>query len=191
MSSIVGDLMKQLTSGDTLSLIGKKAGADDKSVKSTLEMGLPMLLGAMNKNASKPDGLSAIMKAMSQAGSTDPMKNITGLLGASDSVPGSDMLSSLLGSSTQPISQAISTSSGLSSGIVGKILAMALPLLMSSLSKNLGKNIAPGDLSKLLGEQSKMALSASPNAAGAMQDLFASEKSSGGLLERIKKLFSS
>jgi hypothetical protein len=66
---------------------------------------------------------------------------------------------------------------------------MALPFLMGSLSKNLGKNMVPGDLSKLLGEQSKMALSASPNAAGAMQDLFASEKSSGGLLERIKKFF--
>jgi hypothetical protein len=57
------------------------------------------------------------------------------------------------------------------------------------LSKNLGKNMVPGDLSKLLGEQSKMALSASPNAAGAMQNLFPSEKSSGGLLERIKKAF--
>ena len=74
-------------------------------------------------------------------------------------------------------------------GVVGKILAMALPLLMGSLSKNLGKNMGPEDLSKLLGEQSKMALSASPNAAGVMQELSASEKSSGGLLERIKKAF--
>ena len=91
----------------------------------------------------------------------------------------------------QPIQQAISKSVGLPSGVVGKILAMALPLLMSSLGKNLGKNLASGDLSKLLGEQSKMALSASPNAAGAMQDLFASEKSSGGLLEQTKKFFGS
>jgi hypothetical protein len=189
MSSIVEGLMKQLTSGDTLSFIGKKVGADNKSVKSTLEMGLPLLLGAMNNSASKPEGLNAIMKGLSQAGNTDPMKNITGFLGASDSVPGSDMLGSILGSNVQPIQQAISKSSGLSSGVVGKILAMVMPLLMGSLSKNLGKNMVPGDLSKLLGEQSKMALSASPNAAGAMQDLFASEKSSGGLLERIKKFF--
>jgi hypothetical protein len=47
--------MKQLTSGDNLSVIGKKVGADDKSVKSTLEMGLPLLLGAMNNKASKPE----------------------------------------------------------------------------------------------------------------------------------------
>jgi hypothetical protein len=190
MSSIVEGLMKQSTSGDTLSLIGKKAGADDQSVKSTLGMGLPLLLGAMKNSASKLEGMSAIMEGLSQAGNTDPMKNITGSLGASGSVPGSGMLDSILGSNMQPIQQAISKSTGLPTGVVGKILAMALPLLMGSLGKNLGKDMVPGDPSKLLGEQSKMALSASPDAAGAMKDLFPSEKSSGGLLERIKRLFS-
>ena len=48
MDSIVEGLMKQLTSGDNLSLISKNVGADDKSVKSALKMGLPLLLGAMN-----------------------------------------------------------------------------------------------------------------------------------------------
>ena len=64
----------------------------------------------------------------------------------------------------------------MSAGVVGKILAMALPFLMGPLGKNLGKNMVPGARAKLLGEQSKMALSASPNAAGAMEDLFASKK---------------
>jgi len=143
----------------------------------------------MNNSASKPEGMNAIMKGLSQTGNTDPMKSITGFLGSSDSVPGSDILGSVLGGNAQPIQQAISKKSGLSTGVVGKILAMALPLLMSSLGKRMGKNMVPGDLSKLLGEQSEVALSASPDAAGAMQDLFASEKSSGGILERIKKFF--
>jgi hypothetical protein len=34
-----------------------------------------------------------------------------------------------------------------------------------------------------------MALSASPDAAGATQDVFASEKNGGQLLERITKIF--
>jgi hypothetical protein len=60
MDSIVEDLMKQLVSGDNLSLMSNKVGADDKSTKSALEMGLPLLLGAMNNNASKPEGAKAI-----------------------------------------------------------------------------------------------------------------------------------
>ena len=189
MSSIVEGLMKQLTSGDAISVIGRKAGADDKSVKSTMEMGLPMLLGAMNKSASKPEGMNAITSGLSQAGSIDSMSNIAGLLDGSGSGFGSDMLGSILGSNVQLIQQAISKSVGLPSGVVGKILSMAMPLLMGSLSKNLGTNMFSGSISKLLGEQSKMALSASPSASGAMQDLFASEKSSSGILDRIKKVF--
>ena len=191
MDSIVEGLMKQLTAGDALSLMSKKAGTDDKSVKSALEMGLPLLLGAINKNASKPEGMNAIMKSLSQTGTDSPLKNISSYLEASDSASGSDMLGSLLGSSTQPIQQALSKSTGLSGGIVGKILTMALPLLMGSLSKHLGKGVGAEGITKLLGEQSKMALDASPNAAGAMQDLLASEKSTGGLWERIKKFFGS
>ena len=42
MDSIVEGLMKELASGDNLSLMSKNVGADDKSVKSALEMGLPL-----------------------------------------------------------------------------------------------------------------------------------------------------
>jgi hypothetical protein len=47
------------------------------------------------------------------------------------------------------------------------------------------------DLSKLLGEQSKMAMSNSPDAAGFMKELFTSQQSSGGLIGLIKKLIKS
>ena len=183
--------MKNLTSGSNLSLMSKNAGTDEGSVKSTLEMGLPLLLGGLSNNASKPEGLSAIMKSLPQTGTSSPEKDIASYLSAPASIPGSDMLSSLLGSNAQPIQQAISKSNELSTGVVGKILTMALPLVMSSLSKNLAKNAGPGDLVKLLGEHSKMAMSASPSAAGVMQELSAPARSSGGLMDRIKKLFGS
>jgi len=68
---------------------------------------------------------------------------------------------------------------------------MALPLLLGSLSKSSTKqNIAADDLSKLLGDQSKMALSSSPEAAMLMDELFAPQER-GGLMGIIKKLFKS
>lgn len=45
MGSTVEDLMKQLTTGDTLSTLAKSAGTDATTTKSTLEMGLPLLMG--------------------------------------------------------------------------------------------------------------------------------------------------
>jgi hypothetical protein len=183
--------MKQLMSGDNLSLISKNAGADNNSVKSTLETGLPLLLGAINHSASKPEGMSAIVNSLSKTGTNNPVDDVTSYLGAPSSTTGSDMLSSILGNNSQTVHQALSNSSGLPTDTVSKILSMALPLVMGSISKNLGGSTAQGDLSKSLGEQSQMALSNSPSAAGVVQQLAASEKSSGGLMDRIKKIFSS
>ncbi len=191
-NSIVNDLTKQLTSGDNLALISNKAGTDEKSAKSVLEMGLPLLLGAMNQKASKPDGTQAILGSLAQMGNNNPMDNMTSYLGSQGSSQGTDMLSSILGSSLQPIEQTISKKTGVPPAVVSKVLAIALPLVLGSLTKSSQRqNIGPEDLSKLLGEQSKMAMSASPDAAGAMNELFASQQVSHGLMGSIKKLFKS
>jgi hypothetical protein len=188
MDSIVEGLMKQIISGDNLSLMSKSVGADDKSVQSALGMGLPLLLGAMNNNASKPEGAQAIMNSLSQMGNNNPMDSLSGYLSAPGSTQGSSMLTSIMGSSLSPIEQAVSKSTGLPPAVVSKVLAMALPLVLGSLSKSSpGKSLGPNDLSKLLGDQTKMAMAASPDATGVMNELLASQKSSGGLTGLLKK----
>jgi hypothetical protein len=189
MDSMVEGLMKQLMSGDNLSLMSNKVGADEKSTKSALEMGLPLLLGAMSNKASKPEGANAIMSSLAQVGSNNPMDSMASYIGGAGPSNGTDMLSSILGNSLQPIQQAISKSTGLPQGVVSQLLSMALPLVLGSLSKSSPKqNMGSNDLSKLLGEQSKMAMSASPDAAGIMKELLASQEGSGGLMGLIKKL---
>ncbi len=190
MSSLVESLMSQMMSKDNLSLLSNKAGLDEKSAKSALEIGLPMLLAAMSNKASKSDGSSAIISSISQLSGNNPTDDMASYLGGSGS-QGTDILSSILGSSLQPIQQAISKKTGLPASVVGQLLSMALPLLLGSLAKSSTKqNIAADDLSKLLGDQSKMALSSAPEAAVLMDELIAPQEK-GGLMGLIKKLFKS
>ena len=65
MNSVVEGLMSQMMSKENLSLLSNKAGTDEKSAKSALEIGLPMLLAAMSNKASKSEG-SAIISSLSQ-----------------------------------------------------------------------------------------------------------------------------
>lgn len=190
MNSIVEGLMKQMMSGDNLSRLSNTIGADEKSTKSALEMGLPLLLGAMSNKASKSDGSNAIISSLSQLGGNNPADDMASYIGGSGS-QGTDILSSILGSSLQPIQQAISKKTGLPASVVGQLLSLALPLLLGSLTKSSNKQkMAADDLSKILEEQSKMALSSSSDASGLMKELFAPQGSSG-LMGLIKKLFKS
>ncbi len=191
MDSLVEGLMKQMISGDNLSLMSNALGSDEKSTKSALEMGLPLLLGAMSNKASKPEGSAAIINSLSQLGGSNPMDDMASYIGGSGSSQGTDMLSSILGSSLQPIQQAISKKTGLPASVVGQLLSMALPILLGSLMKSSSKqSIGQDEISKMLAKQSKMALTSSPEAAGVMEELFASQER-GGLMGMIKKLFKS
>jgi hypothetical protein len=185
---IVADLMKQVTTGDNLSLISKSVGGDEKGVQSALGMGLPMIMGSMANTAQKPGGADMITTMMGQVGGSNPMDNLGSFLGSPASSGGSGMVSGLLGSQMAPIQNAIAQKTGLPPAVVGKVLAIAAPMVMGYVSKMAGgKQMDQQDLTGLLGEQSKMAMQSSPDAATMATQLLGSQKDTAGVSGIFKK----
>ena len=192
MDSIVENLMKQLLSGENLPALSKSVGGDDKAVKSALDMGLPLLLVSMSNNASKPGGADMLMKMMTQTGSSNPMDNISNHLSNPEAAGGSGMVSSLFGSQMVPIQNAISQKTGLPPAAVGKLIAIATPMIIAHVGKmSMQKNMDPKGLSNLLGDQSKMAMQSSPDAANLAKQLLTAQEGSGGIMGMLKKLMGS
>ena len=189
MDSIVDSLMKQVATGDNLSMISKSVGADNNAVQSALGMGIPMLVGSMSNTAAKPGGADMISKMMSGMGGSNPMDNLGSFLGNPSAAGGSGMVNMLLGSQMGGIQNAISQKTGLPPAIVGKILEIAAPMVMGYVSKMSGGQPDQKALTSLLGEQSKMAMQSSPDAAAMAQQLLGGNESGGALGGTLKKLF--
>jgi hypothetical protein len=186
---IVADLMKQVATGDNLSLISKSVGGDGKAVQSALGMGMPLLLGSMANTASKPGGTEMLTKMLAQGGSSNPLDNLGGFLGNPAAAGGSGMVSTLLGSQMGGIQNTISQKTGLPPAVVGKVLELAAPMVMGYVGKMVGQQkMDTKSLTGLLGDQSKMALQASPEAAGMAQQLMGAQESSGGIGGIFKKV---
>ncbi len=187
---IVADLMKQVATGDNLSLISKSVGGDEKGVQSALGMGLPMIMGALSNTASKPGGADMITGMLGQLGSSNPMDNLGSFLGTPAAAGGSGMVNSLLGSQMAPIQNTISQKTGLPPAIVGKVLAIAVPLVLGYVGKMFaGKKVDQQGLTSLLGEQSKMAMQASPEAANMAKQLLGTQPEAAVKSGQFKKLF--
>jgi hypothetical protein len=187
---IVADLMKQVATGDNLSLISKSVGGDEKGVQSALGMGLPMILGSMSNTASKPGGADMITSMLGQMGGSNPMDNMGSFLGSPAAAGGSGMVSSLLGSQMAPVQNTISQKTGLPPAIVGKVLAIATPMVLGYVGKMFaGKKMDQQGLTSLLGEQSKMAMQASPDAADMAKQVLGSQQEAAGASGFLKKLF--
>ena len=186
---IVADLMKQVATGDNLSMISTSVGGDGKAVQSALGMGIPLLLGSMATTASKPGGADMMTKMLARTGGSNPLDNLGSFLGNPAAAGGSGMVGTLLGSQMGTIQNAISQKTGLPPAVVGKVLEIAAPMVMGYVGTMVGQQkMDSQSLTSLLGDQSKMALQASPEAAGLAQQLMGTQESSSGVGGILKKV---
>jgi hypothetical protein len=186
---IVADLMKQVATGDNLSMISKSVGGDGKAVQSALGMGLPMIMGSMATTASKPGGAEVLTKMLGQAGSSNPMDNLGGLVANPAAAGGSGMVNTLFGSQMGTIRNVISKKTGLPPAAVGKVLEIAAPMVMGYVGRMfVQQKMDTQSLTSLLGDQSEIALQASPDAAGLAQEVMGTQESSGGIGGILKKV---
>ncbi len=145
------DLGKQIISG-----VAGSTGNDSNKTGSVLTMALPVLMKAMERNASTPKGAEGIMGALKKhdGGILD---NLGGLFGGGveETVKqdGAGILGHILGQKQQGVEQVISQKSGMDIGGVANILKVAAPILMGVLGKQASQQKVqqPSDLSGVLG----------------------------------------
>ena len=82
MDALTQQLMQQL-SGDGLSKISKRVGADEKTIGSALSAAMPLLVSALAKNASKPNGAQALHQALSEDHDGSVLNDLSEFLGQS------------------------------------------------------------------------------------------------------------
>jgi hypothetical protein len=144
------DLGKQIISG-----VAGSTGQDTGKTGSVLTMALPVLMKAMQRNASTPEGAEGLMGALSKKHDGSILDNLGGLFGGGvdESVKqeGAGILGHILGSKQQGVEQVIGQKSGIDAGSVANILKVAAPILMGVLGKqkaqsNVSNSNGLGDL---------------------------------------------
>ncbi len=147
-----GDLGKTIVSG-----VADSTGTDVNKTSSVLTMAMPVLMKAMERNASTPEGAEGLMSALSNKHDGSILNNLSGLFGGGvdEDVKqeGAGILSHILGAKQKGIEQVISQKAGLDAGTVSQILKIAAPILMGYLGKQKNESNATssGDLTGLLG----------------------------------------
>ncbi|MDT0607456.1 DUF937 domain-containing protein [Croceitalea rosinachiae] len=143
---------KQLISG-----VAGQTGQPENKTADVLAMAMPMLMGAMKKNASTPGGAEGLMNALSSKHDGSILDNLGGLFGGGvdQSVmdDGAGILGHIFGSKQPQVENALSSKSGIDAGSVAQILQIAAPLLLGFLGKETKQqNVSsPDALSGLLG----------------------------------------
>ncbi|RAJ12009.1 DUF937 domain-containing protein [Olleya aquimaris] len=146
------DLGKTIISG-----VSGSTGTDQDRTGSVLTMALPVLMKAMERNASTPEGAEGLLGAIKGKHDGSILDNLGDLFGGGVNEEvvndGDKILGHVLGSKRDGVQQIIGQKSGLDAGSVGNILKVAAPILMGVLGKQASQNkvSSTNDLGGLLG----------------------------------------
>lgn len=131
-------LLEQLTSqlsGPALQGLTQQLGADEGAVSSAIGAALPMIMGAMAKNASNEQGAQALDNALAKDHDGGIMDNLAGFLSQTDNGPGAGILGHVFGGKRPQVEAGLSEMSNLNPQQSGQLLENLAPVVMGFLGK--------------------------------------------------------
>ncbi len=152
MASIL-DLLNTQTGKELVNKASSKTSEDKSKITSVLGMAMPLILGAMKRNAKDPKGAESLDKALqSEKHNGNVLNNLENKNPEELTNEGSKILSHVLGAKQNGVSKTIAGTLNIDEASVNNILEMAAPIVMGLLGQQKRKdNVDASGLSGLLG----------------------------------------
>ncbi len=158
------DLLQQTLGGNATNQIGQQVGANPIQATSAIATALPLILAALSRNASTPQGAQALHQAVTNdhdgAALDQPVQS-------TDTADGAAILGHVLGDKQQAAAEAVGRTSGLDAGQAASVMAMLAPLVMGALGRiQSQQGLNPGGLASMLGAEHQQQAQTSPGLMG-------------------------
>jgi len=135
MDSILQLIISQL-GGDTVANISKKLGIDEAQAQRAIGLARPVLIGALNRNASSTDGAQALTNALQRDHNGSILENLGQKVTQPATIEdGSAILGHIFGSSQSGVQNSVSKGSGLDPQAASQLFAMLAPVVMGALGQ--------------------------------------------------------
>jgi len=125
--------------------LGQQLGLDDQQTASALSAIVPALSAGLQRNASSPDGLSALLSALGSGQHTRYVDDPSQLGRAETVMDGNAILGHILGNKdvSRRVASRASAQTGVGEDVLKKMLPLAASMLMGALAKQSGSAVQP------------------------------------------------
>jgi hypothetical protein len=140
MSTMTQDLLAQLD-GAPLQQISRQLGIDQNQAAGAVSAALPLLMGALGRNASQPQGAEALFGALQKdhAGGGGIGDLLGAVLGGAQSrqTDGAGVLGHIFGGQQARAEQSLGAATGLGGDRAGQLMKILAPIVMAYLAKRM------------------------------------------------------
>ena len=156
-------ILNQSLNANTITQMSQLLGTDEGTTSNAVQTALPLLLGALTRNSSTPEGASSLLSALDQDHDGSLLDDLGGFLGGYDSGPGAGILGHIFGDQLGTAQNGVSQASGLDLGRVASLLMMLAPIVMGALGQSRRQGqIDENSLPEILGGATRQTASNSP-----------------------------
>lgn len=135
MDSILQLLVSQLAGG-AIGKISQQTGINERQAQQAVGLALPVLIGALSRNASSGEGAAALTGALQRDHDGSILGNLASALGRPETIQdGSAILGHVLGGQRAAVETRLGRASGLDASQVAQILAVLAPIVMGALGQ--------------------------------------------------------
>ncbi|MGZ8259147.1 MAG: DUF937 domain-containing protein [Caldimonas sp.] len=176
-SSLTDQLMTQLR-GAPLGQLSRQLGTSEPETESALGAALPLLLGALGRNASQPQGAEALFDALQRDHTGSDLGSVLGsVLGGGGAaggraLDGGSILGHIFGGNRPTAEAGLGQATGLGGSQAGRLLSMLAPIVLSFLANRMSRQgLDAGGLGQELGmERQRVKEQGSLGGLGALLD---------------------
>lgn len=157
--SLTEQLFSQLQ-GAPLQQVSQQLGIDQSQASNAIGAALPLLMGALGRNAAQPQGAEALFGALQRDHSSGfdlggLLGSVLGGGGASPQTNGAGILGHVLGDNQDRAAQGVGQAAGLAGPQAKQLMAILAPIVLSFLAQRMmqGGQATPAALSQTLGQE--------------------------------------
>ena len=183
-------IITQQLSGDASRTIAQRFGISETMANTAVQVGVPLILAALARNANEPQGAQSLHQAINEDHDGSIFDNLMGYVSNPQSVNGAGILGHVFGGQKPAIENNLAQATGLDQSSAGGLLETLAPLVMGAVGRaQQQEHLDPSGLSNLLSQQQQQAQNNAPGAMGILNSML-DQNNDGSSIDDLKRMAS-
>jgi hypothetical protein len=184
----ITQVITQRLSGSAVTIIAQRLGISETTAATAVQIGVPLILAALARNASQPQEAQNIHQAINNDHDGSIFDNLMGYLGNPQSANGAGILGHVFGGQQSTIQSNLAQATGMDQNSAGGLLETLAPLVMGAVGQAQQQNgLDASGLSNMHNSQQQQAQANAPDVMGMLGSML-DQNQDGSAMDDLQRM---
>lgn len=187
MNALTQIITQQLAGGASRA-IAQRLGVSEATANTAVQVGVPLILAALARNANQPQGAQSLHDAINKDHDGSIFDNLMGYVSNPQTANGAGILGHVFGNQQPAIQNNLAQATGMDQNSAGGLLETLAPLVMGAVGRTQQQEgLDASGLSNLLNQQQQQAQNNAPGAMSILSSML-DQNNDGSAMDDLQRM---